>query len=199
MEELNCLNIELIENEDDYVVYKAQGENREMGQAFGKKFDKAAKAAIENLSSDSIREYLKTGKVDVNGLPVVTGMLTISKVFKDQYQKSTEWAVASSMKSSVMLDIVQNDELRGIGLAREVTNRIQRLRKTTGISIDDQIEIFYHFEDSSKSVAQVVTKYADKVFAQTRMPFLNQSELQSNQVFIGETEFANPDDENDKV
>jgi len=56
-----------------------------MGQAFGKKFDKAAKAAIENLSSDSIREYLKTGKVDVNGLPVVTGMLTISKVFKDQY------------------------------------------------------------------------------------------------------------------
>ena len=36
----------------DYVVYKAQGENREMGQAFGKKFDKAAKAAIENLTSD---------------------------------------------------------------------------------------------------------------------------------------------------
>lgn len=52
MEELNCLKIDLISNEDDYVVYKAQGENREMGQAFGKKFDKAAKAAIENLSSD---------------------------------------------------------------------------------------------------------------------------------------------------
>jgi hypothetical protein len=44
MEELNCLKIDLISNEDDYVVYKAQGENREMGQAFGKKFDKAAKS-----------------------------------------------------------------------------------------------------------------------------------------------------------
>lgn len=52
MEELNCLSIDFISNEDDYVVYKAQGENREMGQAFGKKFDKAAKAAIENLTSD---------------------------------------------------------------------------------------------------------------------------------------------------
>lgn len=41
------------------------------------------------------------------------------------------------MKSSVMLDIVQTDELKNIGLAREITNRIQRLRKTSGISIDD--------------------------------------------------------------
>jgi hypothetical protein len=51
-------------------------------------------------------------------------MLTVSKQFKDEYQKSTSWAVASSMKSSIMLDIVQNDELKGLGLAREVTNRI---------------------------------------------------------------------------
>lgn len=42
-EELNCLDIELIENEDDYVVYKAEGENRSMGKAFGKKFDKKVK------------------------------------------------------------------------------------------------------------------------------------------------------------
>jgi isoleucyl-tRNA synthetase len=52
MEELNCLNIEYKQNEDEFVVYKAVGENREMGQAFGKKFDKNCKAAIENLSSD---------------------------------------------------------------------------------------------------------------------------------------------------
>ena len=54
-EELNCLELELKSSEDDYVVYKATADNREMGQAFGKKFDKAAKAAIENLSSDMIR------------------------------------------------------------------------------------------------------------------------------------------------
>ena len=40
-----------------------------------------------------------------------------------------------------------------MGLSREVTNRIQRLRKTSGISIDDQIEIFYQFDDASKTVA----------------------------------------------
>lgn len=69
------------------------------------------------------------------------------------------------MKSSVMLDIVQTDELKNIGLAREITNRIQRLRKTSGISIDDQIEIFYSFDDESKTVAKVSQMYADKVIA----------------------------------
>jgi isoleucyl-tRNA synthetase len=52
------------------------------------------------------------------------------------------------MLSSVMLDTEQTEELKNMGLSREVTNRIQRLRKTSGISIDDQIEIFYQFDDA---------------------------------------------------
>lgn len=198
-EELNCLELELKSSEDDFVLYKATADNREMGQAFGKKFDKAAKAAIENLSSDMIRQYLKTENIEVNGLNITSGMLKVSKDFKEEYQKSTKWAVASSMLSSVMLDTEQTEELKNMGLSREVTNRIQRLRKTSGISIDDQIEIFYQFDDASKTVAQAVCKYSDRVFQQTRMPFINISELQPNQVKIGETEFVNPDDEKDFV
>jgi hypothetical protein len=75
-----------------------------MGQAFGKKFDKNAKAAIENLSSDMIRQYLKTENIEVGGLNITAGMLKVSKDFKEEYQKSSKWAVASSMLSSVMLD-----------------------------------------------------------------------------------------------
>lgn len=170
-----------------------------MGQAFGKKFDKTVKEKIMALSSDEIRTYLATGQVDVAGLPVVKGMLTISKAFNAQYANSTSYAVASSMKSSVMLDIVQTEDLKNIGIAREITNRIQRLRKTSGISIDDQIEIFYSFDDANKTVAKVAQQYADKVLAQTRMPFLSLDQKQGNQVFIGETEFVNPDDENDMI
>lgn len=172
-EELNCLEIEFKSNEDDYIVYNAEGENRAMGQAFGKKFDKAFKAKIMALTSDEIRTYLNGGKVDVAGLTVEKGMLNVSKSFNKEYKDNKSWAVASSMRSSVMLDVVQTEELKNIGLAREVTNRIQRLRKTSGISIDDQIEIFYSYDDESKAVAKVVSKHADRVIAQTRMPFLS--------------------------
>jgi isoleucyl-tRNA synthetase len=111
-----------------------------------------------------IRQYLKTENIEVNGLQITAGMLKVSKDFKEEYQKSTKWAVASSMLSSVMLDTEQTEELKNMGLSREVTNRIQRLRKTSGISIDDQIEIFYQFDDASKIVAQAVCKYSDRVF-----------------------------------
>jgi isoleucyl-tRNA synthetase len=198
-EELNCLEIEFKSNEDDYIVYNAEGENRAMGQAFGKKFDKAFKAKIMALTSDEIRTYLNGGAVDVAGQKIVKGMLNVSKSFNTEYKDNKSWAVASSMRSSVMLDIVQTEELVNIGLSREVTNRIQRLRKTSGISIDDQIEIFYNYDDESKAVAKAVSKHADRVIAQTRMPFLAMIEKQGDQVFIGETEFVNPDDEKDQV
>jgi len=56
-----------------------------------------------------VRTYIREGKIEVMGLPITTGMLTISKSFKEEYLKSKQWAVASNMKSSVMLDIVQTD------------------------------------------------------------------------------------------
>lgn len=137
------------------MIYKAEGENRAMGKAFGKKFDKAMKAKIQELTSEQIRTYLKEGKIEVNGLTIENGMLVVSKSFNAEYSNNPSFAVASSMRNAVMLDIVQTDELKNIGMAREVTNRIQRLRKTSGISIDDQIEIFYSFDDESKTVAKV--------------------------------------------
>jgi isoleucyl-tRNA synthetase len=81
------------------------------------------------------------------------------------------------MKSSVMLDVVQTEELKQIGISREVTNRIQRLRKTSGISIDDQIEIYYSFR-VQKQLSAILPKYTDRITAQTRMPVLALSEMQ---------------------
>lgn len=62
-EELNVLEVVLTAAEDDYVVYKAAPDNRAMGQAFGKKFDKNMKQQIENLTSEQIRKFLKEGSL----------------------------------------------------------------------------------------------------------------------------------------
>lgn len=197
-EELNCLELKLESNEDAYVVYKADPDHRAMGQAFGKKFDKNAKKAIGDLSSDAIRTYLKTGTLDLNGLPLVEGMLKISKDFQQSYTKHKTLAVQSSMLSAVMLDTAQDEELRRMGLAREVVNRIQRLRKTSGISIDDQIEIYWHTD--SGLMLDVLGTHGDRMQQTTRMPVLKMPNGGiSGQVHIGTTEFVNPDNEKDHV
>ena len=54
-----------------------------------------------------------------------------------------------------MLYTVKDEELMRKGLSREVTNRIQRLRKTSGISIEDQIEIFFEFANSASDTSEI--------------------------------------------
>jgi len=51
-EDLNVLEVVLAKDEETYVMYKAAPDNRAMGQAFGKKFDKATRQQVENLTSE---------------------------------------------------------------------------------------------------------------------------------------------------
>ena len=66
------------------------------------------------------------------------------------------WCQYNSEKGAkVMLDIKMNPELLAIGQYQEITDCIQKLRKTSGISIDDQIEIFYEFTGKASTNSQL--------------------------------------------
>ena len=108
-----------------------------MGTALGKKFDKKLKKDIGNLKSAQLRTYLKEGSITLGELKIEPGWLKVEKIFKVKYQKSTDSACASSDISAVLLDTRMNDNLIRMGHSREMTNRIQKLRKSLGISIDD--------------------------------------------------------------
>jgi len=93
-----------------------------------------------------------------------------------------------------MLGIKMSPELLSLGQSREVTNRIQRLRKTSGISIDDQIEIFYEFTGKASSSSQlglVMNEHTDKIIEQTKMPVAPISEMTNPlQRLVGVTEYV---------
>lgn len=80
---------------------------------------------------------MREGKIDVNGNEVTTGMLKVVKTFTDTVKSDPEWGSESKGRATVMLNVHLTPELKRSGLSREITNRIQRLRKTSGISIDD--------------------------------------------------------------
>jgi len=92
---------------------------------------------VENLSSDEIRQFLATGSVKVGELTITADMLKVTKQFNPTCENNKQFACASSDQVSLMLDVVQTEDLMQHGLSREITNRIQRLRKTSGISIED--------------------------------------------------------------
>ena len=64
-------------NEDAYIQYTVEPDNKVMGQVFKKQFDKNFKSALSALTSDQIKSYLADGSIIVNGNEVVSGMLRV--------------------------------------------------------------------------------------------------------------------------
>jgi nucleoid-associated protein YejK len=114
-----------------------------MGGALKKAYDKKLKAAISKLTSVQLRDYLVAGSLMIGDVKIEAGWLRVEKVFNAKYQAHTDFAGASDMTSSVLLKTALDENLKLMGQSREMTNRIQKLRKSAGISIDDQIEVFY--------------------------------------------------------
>lgn len=158
-DELNCVELELAQNEDAYIQYTVEPDNKLMGQAFKKKFDKAFKAALTKLTNDQIKGYLSEGRIDVNGNEVTDGMLKVVKTFTDSVKADKDWGCESKGSATVMLNTKITPELKRQGLSREITNRIQRLRKNSGISIEDQIDIFYDVVGQGNEIRMVLDQH----------------------------------------
>ena len=128
-------------------------------------------------------------------------MLHVVKAFTEEVKNDKQWGAESKGTATVMLDVQLTPELKRMGLSREVTNRIQRLRKNSGISIEDQIDIFYEIVGESPELTQTLDAHASAIQETARMPVVHLSDRQGDKSapFIGETEFIDPDNEAEQV
>lgn len=189
-DELNCLEVKTDNDEDKYIDYKCEPDNKEMGAALKKQYDKNLKAAISALTSAQLRQYLKEGYIMIGDIKIEDGWLKVQKVFKEEYASSQDFGCATDMQTCVLLNIQMDENLKQMGMAREITNRIQKLRKSSGISIDDQIEVFYSAPEKG-TLNDVLTNHSDKIRDLIKMPFFKVNVMQPNQPVIGTTSFEN--------
>ena len=162
LEELNVLEFKTNSDEDEFILYKCEPDNKLIGGTLKKAYDKKLKAKICSLSSEELRSYLKEGFLMIGDIKFESGWLKVEKVFNDKYAKHEEFGVSSNMTSSVLVRTVVDDNLKLRGQAREVTNRIQKLRKSSGVSIDDQIEVFFEQPETENSMLrEVLLKHYD--------------------------------------
>ena len=97
------------------------------------------------------------------------------------------------MLSSVLLKTTMDDNLRQMGVSREITNRIQKLRKSVGISIDDQIEVFH--SAPAGSLKDILGNHSDKIKKAIKMPFLHEQFKQPGAVLIGKIDYETEEKE----
>ena len=113
-------------------------ELKKLGPKFGKQM-KAVAAAVSEMSQDAIAELEKNGKYTLNldGAEAVIESGDV-EIFSEDIPG---WLVANEGKLTVALEVTVTEELRREGIARELVNRIQNIRKSNGFEITDKIKI----------------------------------------------------------
>lgn len=188
-EELNCVDVRTESNEKEYVVYKAEADNRVIGGALKKEFNKDFKKKLAALTSEELQGFLEGKDITINGHKLEQDWIRIEKTFTDKYNKSKEYGCATTAESAVMIKTVIDDELREVGTSREIVNRVQKLRKAEGVQIDDEIEVYFEHESGAKIMQSVVSNHGDKIQKAIRKPFLPVTMKPENIQIIGTTEY----------
>ena len=136
--EVNVKEIELIDDASGILVKNIKPNFKVLGPKFGKEMRFVA-AAIQKLSQDDIQKIEKEGELsfEINGK---MSTLTLDEV-EISSQDIEGWLVANQGNLTVALDVTISDELRKEGIARELINRIQNLRKETGLDVTDKIRL----------------------------------------------------------
>ena len=107
-----------------------------MGKKFGKLM-KGVAAAMDQLSQEQIAELEQQGTIAIN---VEGQSLTVEAVDVDIISEDIPgWLVANEGALTVALEVELTDELKNEGMARELINRIQNIRKESGLEITDRI------------------------------------------------------------
>ena len=137
-DELNVKNVAFLDSAEALVRLVARPNFRTLGPRFGKSTQKAADA-IRALSQEDLASYRDGGEVSVT-VDDVAYTLQEGELEVDQ-EATGDLLVKSEGRTTVALDPALDEELRSEGVARELVNRIQRLRKDAGLEITDRIEL----------------------------------------------------------
>ena len=137
LQEVNVKDIKFVEG-SGVLVKRVKCNFRTMGKKFGKLM-KAVAAAMDALSQEQIALLEQQGTIalDIEGQSAVVEAKDVEIISED----IPGWLVGNDGNLTVALDIMQTDELRNEGMARELVNRIQNLRKAAGLEITDRISV----------------------------------------------------------
>ena len=136
--EVNIKDIELLEDASDILVKQIKPNFKTLGPKFGKDM-KLIASAVNAFSAGDIKDIEQNGNIDVeiNGKKINLGLDDVEITSQD----IEGWLVANEGVLTVALDVTINEELRKEGIARELVNRIQNLRKDSGFEVTDRIDV----------------------------------------------------------
>ena len=136
--EVNIKEIELLEDASDILVKQIKPNFKVLGPRFGKDM-RLVSSVISAFTGEDIKKIEQNSilDVEVNGKNITLELGDVEIISQD----IEGWLVANEGALTVALDVTITEELRKEGIARELVNRIQNLRKDSGFEVTDRIDV----------------------------------------------------------
>ncbi|ORY30942.1 isoleucyl-tRNA synthetase [Rhizoclosmatium globosum] len=142
-EELNLKTVTTTADEAAYGVrYELKPDFKVLGAKLGKDLAKVKKA-LTTLSPEQVQQYVSTNSLVIEGVSLGEGDLEVVRQFDTSAGTGSKFEAKAQGDVLVILDVAEDLELVQEGLARELINRVQRLRKKAGLQPVDDVEYFY--------------------------------------------------------
>ncbi len=161
LSEVNVKEMELIEKTTGLITKRIKPNFKTLGPRYGKQMKQIA-ALVATFTQEQIAEVESAAEtvLDIAGEKITVTAADFDITSEDM----PGWLVASEGKLTVALDITVTEELRNEGVARELINRIQNIRKESGFEVTDRIRVEI---EAKPAVELALAKFADYVASQT--------------------------------
>ncbi len=153
--EVNVKELDFVEG-SNILVKKVKCNFRTMGKKFGKMM-KGVASVMDALSQEEIAGLENNGSIAINvdGEEVVVDATDVDIISED----IPGWLVSNEGNLTVALEVELTDELKNEGMARELINRIQNLRKDAGLEITDRIDVSISVDERIKRAVDSFDEY----------------------------------------
>ena len=163
LNEVNVKDLKFVDNAAGILVKRIKPDFKKLGPRYGK-IMKSLAAAIQGMNQEDIMAFEAAGTftLNVEGQDATIERTDVEIISED----IPGWLVANEGRLTVALDITVTEELRKEGLARELVNRIQNLRKSNGFDITDKITVTVLSSDEMDEAIKEYNEYiANQVLA----------------------------------
>ena len=158
LSEVNVKELVFDSGSSDLVVKRVKPNFRLLGPIFGKDMKKAA-AYLTGMSREEIETFEMAGKTEYEGKEITLDSVEIIS------EDVPGWLVLNEGSITIALDEEITEELRIEGLAREMVNRIQNLRKSSGFDVEDKIDIRL---EKTPMTEQILAAHKDYISTQVQ-------------------------------
>ena len=163
LNEVNVKELKFVDNAAGILVKRIKPDFKKLGPRYGK-IMKSLAAAIQGMSQEDILAFEAAGTftLNVEGQEAAVELADVEIISED----IPGWLVANEGRLTVALDITVTEKLRKEGLARELVNRTQNLRKSNGYDITDKINVTVLSSDEMDDAIKEFNEYiANQVLA----------------------------------